>query len=199
MGPGFLRTISLLTVFSFLMFVPALELVAEARPHAGATLQGEARKKEIARKVDLLASMGYGLNVLTGIGETGDEMILNLAMEGSGYSDREEFIKEEGFIRDLQSKDIEFGDMTAWGTMKLPAAQDLFASDDDWDNGRVLAARRRGLGQVILKELSEMNGVTFGFTSGSSGYCGVSFMGLLIVDEENGLIYEILLTNSGPC
>jgi hypothetical protein len=58
--------------------------------------------------------------------------------------------------------------MTAWGTMKLPAAQDLFASDDDWDNGRVLAARRRGLGQVILKELSEMNGVTFGFTSGSS-------------------------------
>jgi hypothetical protein len=82
---------------------------------------------------------------------------------------------------------------------KLPAARDFFASDDDWDNGRILAARRRGLGQVILKELSEMNGVTFSFTSGSPSYCGISFMGLLIVDEENGLIYEISLKYSGPC
>lgn len=167
--------------------------------HANAALQGEARKKEIARKVDLLATMAFGLHVHTEIGENGDEMVLNLAMEGSGYSDPEEFIREEGFVRDLQSKDIAFGDMTAWGTMKLPAAQDLFASDDDWEEGRERALRRRGLGQVILKELSEMKGVTFGFTSGSSSYCGVSFMGLLIVDEENGLIYELALTDSGPC
>jgi hypothetical protein len=196
---GFLRITSLLAIFSFSLLALPFEIVAEARPQGGASLQGEARKKEIARKVDLLASMGYGLRVHNRVGANGDAMILDLAMEGAGYSDPEEFIREEGVLRDLQSKDIQFADMTAWGTMKLPAAQDLFASDDDWDEGRVLAARRRGLGQVILKELSEMNGVTFGFTSGSSSYCGISFMGLLIVDEENGLIHEISLTNSGPC
>ena len=120
-------------------------------------------------------------------------------MSGAGYSDKEEYVREEGFYFDLQSKDIEFADMVGWGTMKITAAQDLFAADDDWEEGRALAAKRRGLGQVILKELSEMKGVTFGFTNGSSSYCGISFMGLLIVDEENGLIYEISLTNSGPC
>lgn len=199
MPSGLFRKIALLSLVSVFSFGILFQTVADGRPAATASLQGEARKKEIARKVDLLASMGYGLNVHTEIGENGDEMVLNLAMEGSGYSDAEEFIREEGFVRDLQSKDIAFGDMTSWGTMKLPAAQDLFASDDDWEEGRILAARRRGLGQIVLQELSEMKGVTFGFTSGSSSYCGIRFMGLLIVDEENGLIYEIALTNSGSC
>lgn len=166
---------------------------------ARAELTGALRKAEIARKVDVLAKMAFGLRVHSVEGANGDEMVLNLAMEGSGYASAEEYIREEGFVRDLQSKDIQFGDMISWGTMKISAAQDLFAADDDWENGRGRAARRRGLGQTILKELSEMKGVSFGFTDGSSSYCGISFMGLLIVDEENGIIYELSLTNSGPC
>ncbi len=166
---------------------------------ANTGLTGEARKKEIARKVNVLAGMSFGLSQHTEIGADGDEMVRNLAMEAAGYSDPEEFVREEGFRYDLPAKDIEFGDMTVWGTMKLSAAQDLFASDDDWEEGRARAALRRGLGQTILKELSEMKGVTFGFTSGSSSYCGVSFMGLLIVDVENGIIYGLSLTDSGGC
>lgn len=162
-------------------------------------LTGTERKNEIARKVAVLVNMAYSSDTHTVTGIDGKEMVLKLAMVNSGYTDQTEFLANEEFYVDLQPKDIQFADMIGWGTMGLQAAQDLFASDDDAEGGRALAARRRGLGQTIVKELSEMPGVSFGFTSGSSSYCGISFMGLLVVDEENGLVYEIALTDGGSC
>ncbi len=161
------------------------------------TLTGKARAQEIARKIDLMADMAYGVNVRKLEPGRGEDLILKLASEHYGLESVEEFEKEESFRRNLQSKDIEFGDMIGWGTMQVEAAKDLFASGDDSDT--LKEARRAGFGQTLVQELSEMPGVSFGFTDGSSSYCGVSFMGLLVVDEENGIVYEISLTSSGPC
>lgn len=198
-----LRTFLGSLALAFGILGPAGYQVAQATPGSSIarpdhrTLTGDARAKEIARKVDLLADMAYGLNVQRRTPENGELIILKLAAENNGYTSIEEFEKEETFHRSLPSKNIEFGDMVGWGTMQIEAAKDLFASSDDSDS--LKEARRAGFGQVLLQELSEMPGVSFGFTDGSSGYCGVSFMGLLIVDEENGVVYELSLTSSGPC
>lgn len=160
------------------------------------TLTGEARAKEIRRKIDILADMSWAINIQNVAPGKAEAIILKLAANSDGLTEKE-YLEEERFHVNLPSKDISFGDMIGWGTLQLQAAQDLFASSDETD--ALKEARRAGLGQVILKELSEMPGVSFGFTDGSSSYCGVSFMGLLIVDEENGVVYELSLTSSGPC
>ena len=175
--------------------IPMADASSAARPDHR-TLAGEARAKEVARKVDLLADMGYGLRVHKVKPGKGEDMVLALASEDYGLT-VEDYLAEERFHVLLLSKDIAFGDMIGWGTMNLDVAQDLFASSDDSD--ALKEARRAGFGQVLLKELSEMSGISFGFTDGSSSYCGMSFMGLLVVDEENGVIYEVSLTGSGEC
>lgn len=163
-------------------------------------LQGEARKREIRRKVNILADMSFGLRVHEMKPGKTEDLILALAAENYGAS-VEEYEKENAFHRMLPSNEINFGDMIGWGTMNISSASDLFATDDNVeDTEHIVKSKRRGsFGQILLMELSKMSGVGFGFTDGSSGYCGVSFMGLLIVDEENGLVYEFALTSSGPC
>lgn len=153
---------------------------------------------EFARKAELLGKLAYGTTVHKVKAENAEEMIIKLAMKNKGET--RDYI-EENFRRNLPAKDIAFGDMIGWGTMKLPAAQTLFASQDAPrdENGEDLDnAKKIKLGQQLLKELAAM-GATFGYTDYSSSYCGVSFMGLLIVDEENNSIYEIALTDSGSC
>lgn len=170
---------------------------AEAREFATAT----ARKKEIERKVGVLARMAFGLTSHKVKAEAGVDMVMGLAMHQAGYEadEKEEFLKSEGFNIDLPESKMEFSDMTTWGTLKADAAATLFTFNDDRDGETRKSRLRRTLGQTILEELNEIKGVSYGFTSGSSSYCGVSFMGLLIVDEESGIIYELSLTDGGSC
>ena len=53
-------------------------------------------------------------------------------------------------------------------------------------------------GDALLAQLDGM-GAFFGFTDMGSSYCGVTFMGLLIVDVAAHKIYEVMLTGSGSC
>lgn len=156
-------------------------------------LTGPARKKEIARKVNVLGNLGFGSRTHQAQGTTGEEMVRNLAAANGGMNTPADFIPAG------TSKDFDFGDMTKWGTTDLTSAQELFASGDGSEADAIKAKRRATLGKTILGELARMGRVSFGFTSGSSSYCGVSFMGLLVVDEENSVIYELSLTSSGPC
>lgn len=162
------------------------------------TVFAKVNSKEVERKVGVLAGIAYGYEVHKISAKDAKEMVLKMYMERNSLSRKEAL---ESFYENLPAKDIVFGDMIGWGTMQLDAATALFESQDlrrddngdDIDNSKGLA-----LGGQILKELSRM-GIKFGFTDGSSSYCGVSFMGLLIVDEENGQIYEVSLTDGGPC
>jgi hypothetical protein len=173
--------ISLISLFSF-------SLSANATP-----LTAAARKKEIARKINVLGNIGFGVHVHKATGASAEEMVRDLAVLDGSINDSTDFLVG------ATSKDFDFGDMSKWGTTDLASAQDLFASGDGSEEDAIKEKRRATLGKTILGELSRLGRVSFGFTSGSSSYCGVSFMGLLIVDEENGLIYELPLTSSGPC
>lgn len=185
-----------------LQFVFALAMIAQtALPIASLAagsrfptdLTGAARQKEIARKVNVLSNLGFGVHVHSVKGSTAEEMVRRLA-GANGLID-----VDADFLVDATTKDFDFGDMIRWGTTDLASAKDLFASGDGSEADAMKEKRRATLGGTILTELSRFSGVSFGFTNGSSSYCGVSFMGLLIVDEENKLIYELSLTSSGPC
>lgn len=161
-------------------------------------LTGGERAVEIDRKITILGNIAYGVELHTmtypiGSKKIGEMMVRELAeIQGS-------INVGDDFLVNATSKDFDFADMTAWGTIDLESAKDLFGTSDDSEADEKKVKQRLTLGADILTELKAMGGISFGFTSGSSSYCGMSFMGLLIVDEENSTIYEIALTDSGPC
>lgn len=50
----------------------------------------------------------------------------------------------------------------------------------------------------LIKTL-DRQGVKFGYTGFGPGYCGVSFIELIIIDEKENKLYEVYLSESGPC
>lgn len=50
----------------------------------------------------------------------------------------------------------------------------------------------------IIKRL-EKSGAKFGYTGNGPGYCGVSFVELIIIDEKEQKLYEVYLSESGSC
>ncbi|MES2965830.1 MAG: hypothetical protein V4760_18255 [Bdellovibrionota bacterium] len=149
---------------------------------------------EADRLVNLVGDTAYGVSVHKVKGATAEEMIRNLAeSEGSDLED---------FVVMAPSSDLDFGDQSGWGTIGVDGARDLYSwmdakTNDDGDE-------LEGWGEDLAKadaalETLSASGFEFGFTDGSSSYCGVSFMGLLIVDVKNGIVYEVRLTSSGSC
>jgi hypothetical protein len=168
----------------------ALLLSALAFTFTAAT--SHADSSEIARKAQILGRIAHGAQVHQITGRNAESMIRKLGRENRGGEAVE-------FTRDLPSSQISFSDMSGYGTMRLQAAIALFESQDaKQDKNGVDRAQAFPTAEQLLKELDEM-GVKFGYTDSSTAYCGVSFMGLLIVDEEAGVIYEIELTDTGTC
>lgn len=178
--------------------VEAASSKAKARLAPQSTKATSATKAEIARKVEVLGNIAWGLNVQKVKGKNARDMIIKLAVEM--YGDEEEVLAN--FLDNATSKDFTFSDQSGWGTTDLNSAIDLFRSQDgrqDEESGEEIENQKAlKVADEILKELDAM-GVVFGFTDNSSSYCGVSFMGLLIVDVDNGLVYEIQLTGGGGC
>ncbi len=50
----------------------------------------------------------------------------------------------------------------------------------------------------VIKRL-ERQGVKFGYSGNGPGYCGISFVELLIVDEKEQKVYEVYLSEGGSC
>ena len=151
-----------------------------------------AQNSEIARKAQILGRIAHGVQVHQITGRNAESIIRKLGKENRGGEAVE-------FTRDLPANGISFSDMTGYGTMRLGAAIALFESQDaKQDKNGVERAQAFPTAEQLLKELNEL-GATFGYTDSSTAYCGVAFMGLLIVDAESGVVYEILLTDTGTC
>lgn len=50
----------------------------------------------------------------------------------------------------------------------------------------------------IIKRL-DRQGVKFGYTGNGPGYCGISFVEMLIIDEKEQKVYEVYLSEGGAC
>lgn len=154
---------------------------------------------EIARKADVIGKLAFGAETHTVRGEDAEEMVLSLYMKRYGGTKKE---AKENVTVDAKNKDAGFSESSGWGIFVNAGeaakyfanlASDVDDSGQDKDNSKKIA-----VGQQIIKELGKM-GAKLGFTDSTSGYCGVSFGGLLIIDEESDTIYEISMTSSGSC
>lgn len=154
------------------------------------------RNSEFERKAILLGDLAFGAEAIQlKPGTTAQDMVIELAMEDRGES-REEIL--ETLSLDSDGSDVDFGDQIGWGTLTLSGAQKVYGNDDDSEEAQRKRKAKSTLGTQLIRELSRM-GAKFGFTDGSSTYCGVSFVGLLVIDEKTGRVYEIALTGSGEC
>ena len=50
----------------------------------------------------------------------------------------------------------------------------------------------------VIKKLANL-GAKFGYDGHGPGYCGVSFVRLLVIDPKTNIVYPIYLSESGPC
>jgi hypothetical protein len=154
------------------------------------------RDAEFARKAELLGKLAFGTTTLQfTAGTSAEDMVLNMAMDDRGETKEEAL---QNFTVDTDGENVAFGDQIGWGTLTLKGAINVYGMDDDSGEAEAKRKAKESLGKQLLKELARM-GAKFGFTDGSSSYCGMSFVGLLIIDEKTGRVFEIALTSSGEC
>jgi hypothetical protein len=154
------------------------------------------RDAEFERKVNLLGKLAFGTTTTQAEpGKAALEVLIEMAMESRGET-REETL--ENFLVDSDGSGVEFADQSGWGTLTLVGAMNIYNLDDDNEDAQKKRNAKMKLGNQLIKELSKM-GAKFGFSDSASGYCGLSFVGLLVIDEKTGKVYEIALTNSGSC
>ncbi|MGZ3695163.1 MAG: hypothetical protein ACXWQO_13570 [Bdellovibrionota bacterium] len=155
---------------------------------------------EIARKANVIGNVAFGIQTHKVRGEDALDMVIALNMKQSGDTRADAAKNVKANAKD---KDAGFSESVGWGVFananeaakyfaNLQAAQDNKTGEEK-DNSKQIA-----LGQQIIKELGKM-GAKLGFTDATSGYCGVSFGGLLVIDEEGDTVYEISMTDSGSC
>lgn len=180
------------------LFALSLTLLAlTANAFASGRDDGEA---EFARKIAVLGKMAYGVDKKpTKVrGEDAQEMVLKMYMKHTG-EDRAEAMKS--FTVNAKAKDIGFSEETGWGTFSASEAAKFFGNlhdDTDSQGNDKDTSKRIAVGSAIIKELGKM-GAKFGFTDSTSGYCGISFRGLLVIDETNEEVHEVAMGPSGGC
>lgn len=164
------------------------------------TLSFAKENPEFARKAGVVGKMAYGVEHYTVRGEDAEEMLLSMYMKKTGDSKKEAL---KNFTRNAKAKDAGFAETSGWGLfVNASEAAKYFANTearkDNKTGEEIDNSKQIDVGQQVIKELGKM-GAKFGYTDSTSGYCGVSFGGLLIVDEENDSVYEISMTDSGSC
>lgn len=176
-----------------LVLAPVSQAKSAKPAKSGKKTSTSKKAKEIERKVNVLGNIAYGYQTHKVKGKNAEDMVLKLYLENRG--------EKENFQANSKYEDLSFSDQVGWGTIDTDTAGNLYSNTQGRqdDNGEEKDnSDQLKVGFKIIDELGKM-GMKFGYTDASSGYCGVSFMGLLVVDEENETIYEISLTDSGAC
>jgi hypothetical protein len=154
----------------------------------------------IEKKMRILGNIAYGYSVERVKGETARDLMRAFAVKQG--LDGEEF--DESYLPRVKANDVTINDRLSWGHLSLSQAQEIFSQTEakvDEDGNELdekKAASNARVAEAVINELAEL-GMEFGVSTHASGYCGVSFGGLLVIDVEKGKIYEISLTPSGSC
>lgn len=152
----------------------------------------------VKEDVQALGKLAFGYNVESVKGKNAEAMFKNFLGEG------EELVYKE-------ASDMEYGDEIDEGFTSMKSAIEMggFAESvyeerleqtDDQERAsllRELNALKRGWSPLIQK--LQKQGVKFGYTGHGPGYCGVSFVELIIIDEKEQKLYEVYLSESGEC
>ncbi len=152
----------------------------------------------VKEDVAALGKLAFGSDVTSVKGKNAEAIFKNFLNEG------EELVNKE-------YADMDYGDEIDEGFTSLKSAismggfaeaayeEKLEQTETEQQAAilRELNALKRGWSPIINK-LSKQ-GVKFGYTGHGPGYCGVSFVELIIIDEKDQKVYEVYLSESGEC
>ena len=152
----------------------------------------------VKEDVAALGKLAFGSDVHSVKGKTAEAIFKNYLEDG------EELVNKE-------YSDMEYNDEVDEGFTSLKSAINMggFAEGviEEWLEQtdepsrakftRQLNALKNGWAPLIQK--LHKQGVKFGYTGHGPGYCGISFVELIIVDEKEQKLYEVYLSESGEC
>jgi hypothetical protein len=152
----------------------------------------------VKEDVAALGALAFGHSATPVKGKTAEELFKDL------YQDDEELVYKE-------AKDMEWSDEVEEGFTSIKSAIEMgtFAEgvyEEQMENSegaelsklkKELAALKREWATLITKLGKQ--GVKFGYTGHGPGYCGVSFIELILVDEKAHTVYEVYLSQGGQC
>lgn len=163
----------------------------------------------VASDVELLGKLAMGTNVQSIKGKNAESIFMNwLEKEYGEDEDRKLVFKE---IEDMAYGDeVDEGFTSTRSALKMnefaigaltESVDDLENEDDKEPEIKELKVKVFDLQHKwspIIKRL-ERQGVKFGYTGNGPGYCGVSFVEMIIVDPKEQKVYEVYLSTSGEC
>lgn len=164
----------------------------------------------VRSSVETLASLAMGFEVQTIAGKNATEMFENFLKESYGEDpDRKLIFKE--------ISDMAFGDEVDEGFTSTKSASGMgefaegflkdkiegleYEAEANKEELKTLKAQIFDLQakwQPLIKRL-ENQGAKFGYTGNGPGYCGVSFIELIVIDVKEHKIYQVYLSRSEDC
>ncbi|MES2525952.1 MAG: hypothetical protein V4598_02650 [Bdellovibrionota bacterium] len=152
----------------------------------------------VKEDVTALGKLAFGSDVTSVKGKNAEAIFKNFLEDG------EELVNKE-------YADMDYGDEVDEGFTSLKSAiamggfaegmyEEKLEQTEEQDRAsllRELNALKRGWSPLINK--LHKQGVKFGYTGHGPGYCGVSFVELIIIDEKEQKVYEVYLSESGEC
>lgn len=169
----------------FLSFILAMSLTASA--FAG-----------VKEDVQALGQLAFGSNEYKVKGKTAEAIFKN-------------FLQEDEELVNKEAKDMDWSDEVDEGFTSLSSAiemggfaEGVYEEQMEGAEGAELAKLKKDLtalkkGWAPLINKLDKQGVKFGYTGHGPGYCGVSFVELIIVDEKEQKVYEVYLSAGGEC
>lgn len=162
----------------------------------------------VKEDVKELASIAMGHRVNVAHGKTAQEVLAQFFMNETG----------EAEMTFKEYADMDYGDEVEYGFTSTASANKMgdFAIGflqqeienyedlgDEVDQSKVKDMKAQIVDiekkwSGLIKKL-DRQGVKFGYSGFGPGYCGVSFVELLIVDEKEDKVYEVFLSESGEC
>lgn len=121
--------------------------------------------------------------------QTGEDVLVNKEIEAMEYGDE----VEEGFTSTRSAK--------LMGGFAEGAYKDYMEGMEDQAEVTKIKAKLYDLSHnwsPLIDRLAK-SGARFAYSGSGPGYCGVSFIQLLVVDPKENKIYEVYLSESGTC
>lgn len=152
----------------------------------------------VKEDVAALGKLAFGTSSLPSKGKTAEELFKYFA------ADDEELVYKE-------AKDMDWSDEVEEGFTSMKSAiemgtfaEGVYEEKMEGLEGAELAEAKKDLAALrkgwapLIQKLGKQ-GVKFGYTGHGPGYCGVSFVELIIVDEKAHTVYEVYLSEGGQC
>lgn len=153
----------------------------------------------VKEDIEALGKLAMGSRAETVYGKSAEELF-----EKWTQVDRQEFVfKETKDMNDGDEVDVGFTSLASaihMGTFAEDHYAELLEEMDD-NEAKKTKARIQKLKiswAPLIKKLQD-SGVQFAYSSGGPGYCGVTFIQLIVIDVKNQKVYSISLSVGGEC